>query len=148
MKINWGTGIVIAMAVFMSFILYFVLQMVISSAYDPEMVTEDYYQKEYVFQQEIDAIQNGNALKDNVKINKEGNAFSVIFPQEFNYEEISGTIYMYRPSDKNLDIEIPIKLDASSYIIPNEQLAEGKWQISIDWQYHDKNYLYKKTIYN
>ena len=48
MKINWGTGIVIAFALFMSFILYFVFKVQSDSKYDNELVTEDYYKKEAI----------------------------------------------------------------------------------------------------
>ena len=37
MKINWGTGIVIAFALFMSFILFFVFKVQSDSKYDNEL---------------------------------------------------------------------------------------------------------------
>lgn len=148
MKINWGTGIVIAFVLFIGFILYFVLQMTFSSEYAGEMVQEDYYQEEYVFQQSIDAQMNGIALEQNIEIDKGEGAFVVNFPQEFDYQNISGTIYMYRPSDKRLDFEIPIQLEGSSYVIPSDKLAKGKWEVTINWQHDDTNYRYKKVVYN
>lgn len=148
MKINWGTGIVIAMALFISFILYFVLQMAFSSEYDGEMVEENYYQQEYVYQQEIDGRQNANALKQDVVVNKKQEAFNVDFPQDFNYKNITGTIYMYRPADKNLDFKIPIQLESSNYTIPLQMLAKGKWEIKISWEYEDMDYRFKKVLYN
>lgn len=148
MKINWGTGIVIAMALFMSFILYFVLQMTISSEYDGEMVTEDYYQQEYVYQQEIDAQQNANALKQNIQVNRDKDAFYVSFPKDFDYKTITGTIYMYRPADKKLDFKVPIELESASYTIPSDKLAEGKWEMKISWQYQDVDYRFNKVVFN
>jgi len=148
MRINWGTGIVIAFVLFISFILYFVLQMTFSSEYDGEMVQEDYYQEEYVFQQAIDAQMNGRALEQNIEIDKAEGAFVVNFPQKFDYKNISGTIYMYRPSDKKLDFKIPIQLESSSYTIPSEQLAKGKWEMTINWKHDETDYRYKKVVYN
>lgn len=148
MKINWGTGIVIAFVLFISFILYFVLQMTFSSDYDEEMVQENYYQEEYVFQQAIDALNNGRALKQNIEVKKESEAFYIHFPQAFDYKDISGTIYMYRPSDKKLDFKIPIQLENSSYAIPSDMLAKGKWEMTINWQHEEIDYRYKKVVYN
>ena len=148
MKINWGTGIVIAFVLFISFILYFVFQMTFSSEYDDEMVLDDYYQEEYVFQQAIDAQQNGQALKQNIEISKDSETIYVNFPEEFDYKNITGKIHMYRPSDKRLDFTVPIKLEGSSYAIPSEKLAKGKWEITINWQHDDIDYRYKKTVYN
>lgn len=148
MKINWGTGIVIAFVLFISFILYFVFQMTFSSEYDDEMVLDDYYQEEYVFQQAIDAQQNGQALKQNIEISKDSETIYVNFPEEFDHKNITGKIHMYRPSDKRLDFTVPIKLEGSSYAIPSEKLAKGKWEITINWQHDDIDYRYKKTVYN
>ncbi len=148
MKINWGTGIVIAFVLFISFILYFVFQMTFSSEYDGEMVLEDYYQEEYIFQQAIDAQQNGRALKQNIEISKGPETIYVNFPKEFDYEGITGTIHMYRPADKRLDFTNKIELESSSYAIPSEKLAKGKWEITINWQYDEIDYRYKKTVYN
>jgi len=48
-KINWGTAIVIAFALFMSFILFFVFKVQSDSKYDNELVTEEYYKKRLWF---------------------------------------------------------------------------------------------------
>src|SRR5699024_2113041 len=148
MKINWGTGIVIAMVLFIGFIMYFVVQMLTSHEYDPEMVAVNYYHKEYVFQQEVDAIQNANALSKNIVVKKEEDSFVVFFPENFEVENITGTISMYRASDKNLDQEFPIQLNNHQYKISTSQLAKGKWLLSVDWNYKDTRYLYKKALYN
>jgi hypothetical protein len=48
MKINWGTGIAIAIALFMAFILYFVIKVQSNSKYDNELVVEEYYKHDAV----------------------------------------------------------------------------------------------------
>ena len=55
MKWNWGTGIVIGMLSFMSFILYLVITMSTDKNYSHDLVTDDYYAKEMVYQNEINA---------------------------------------------------------------------------------------------
>ena len=55
MKINWGTGIVIAIVAFIGFILYFVITMSTDKTYSYDLVTDKYYQQELKYQQEIDA---------------------------------------------------------------------------------------------
>jgi hypothetical protein len=54
MKINWGTGIAIAIALFMAFILYFVIKVQSNSKYDNELVVEEYYKHDAVFEQEME----------------------------------------------------------------------------------------------
>ena len=46
MKINWGTGIVIVIAAFISFIMYFVITMSTNNKYSYDLVTDNYYQQE------------------------------------------------------------------------------------------------------
>ena len=62
MKINWGTGIVIAFALFISFILYFVFTVQSNSKYDNELVVEEYYKHDAKFGEEMVRIQNAQEL--------------------------------------------------------------------------------------
>lgn len=45
MKINWGTGIVLAFIGFITFILYFVFRMSTDDSANHDLVTEEYYKK-------------------------------------------------------------------------------------------------------
>ena len=54
MKFNWGTGIVIAFALFMTFILSYVFKVQSNDKYDHELVVEDYYKKEALVQGDIE----------------------------------------------------------------------------------------------
>jgi len=53
MKINWGTGIVIAFGLFMAFILYFVIEVQSNSKYDNDLVVEEYYKHDAQFGKEM-----------------------------------------------------------------------------------------------
>jgi hypothetical protein len=68
MKINWGTGIVIAFALFITFILYFVFKVQSDNKYDNELVTEDYYKKEALVQGNIEKQENAKTLVNKVTI--------------------------------------------------------------------------------
>ena len=66
MKINWGTGIVIAFGLFISFILFFVIRVQSNTKYDNELVTEEYYKREATVQNDIDKQQKALTLNDKV----------------------------------------------------------------------------------
>ncbi|WP_109299410.1 FixH family protein [Aquimarina sp. AU474] len=146
MKINWGTAIVFVFIGFISFILFFVVKMNTNKKYEHDLVTEDYYKKELAFQEEINAEKNANALKNNVSIKKTTNGIVVIFPVDQNYTTVSGTISLYRPSNKNLDFEIPIVLSNSEILIPKDRLIEGRWAITVRWNFKNTTYLFKESI--
>ncbi|WP_298392669.1 FixH family protein [Flavobacterium sp.] len=147
MKINWGTGIVIAFALFMSFILFFVFNVQSNSKYDNELVVEEYYKKEIVAQQDLDREQNAYDLSTKVIIKTTAEGISIDFPADFEYENIKGIVSLYRPSNQKLDFEIPISLSSSHLLIPKSNLVGGRWDITIDWNYKDKKYLSKELVY-
>jgi len=66
MKFNWGTGIVLAFIAFISFIMYFVINMSTNKKYDHDLVTEQYYNKELKFQEDIDKSKNARNLETNI----------------------------------------------------------------------------------
>jgi len=63
-KINWGTGIVIAMVLFMAFILQYVYRVSVYEKYDHHLVADDYYKDELNYQKQIDKESNANNLKE------------------------------------------------------------------------------------
>ena len=146
MKINWGTGIVIAFVLFISFIMYFVINMNLNKKYDHDLVTEDYYEQELLHQQEIDKVDNAKDLKENVSWEKNDDGILITFPKNLNYKNITGQVFLYRPSNKKLDSEINISLSNHYLLIPKTQLLDGRWNIKVDWKYDGKSYLYKESI--
>lgn len=146
MKVNWGTAIVIAFVGFIGFIMYFVVSMSTNDKYDHDLVVEDYYQKELKFQSDIDKEKNAKALKTNINWKKTENGILVEFPKELDVKKIKGTVFLYRPSNKKLDFEIPISLSNHNLLIPDNKLLDGRWNISIDWAYNKESYLYKEAI--
>ncbi len=146
MKINWGIGIVIGMALFICFILYMVITMSTQKEYSHDLVTEDYYEKEMHYQNEIDAETNAITLSSNIKGLKTPEGWLLKFPDEIEPTKIKGTVFLYRPSNKQLDFDFPIELSGSNLLIPDERLLEGRWNITISWKYEDISYLYKNKI--
>lgn len=126
MKINKGTGIVITIIAFMSFILYFVITMSTDKAFAYDLVTEDYYQQELKFQDEIDAEQNLANLKEEVTITSTQEGLQIKFPSNFSKEKLQGKVFLYRPSNKQLDFEIPISISNTYLLVPEKRLLGGR----------------------
>jgi hypothetical protein len=146
MKFNWGTGIVLAFIGFISFIMYFIITMNVDERFEHELVTEDYYAEELAYQNDIDKLNNANTLKENVSyvITEEG--LTINFPEALDYKNITGKVFLYRPSNKQLDFETAISLSNSNLLIPDKRLVDGRWNIKIDWQYKGNSYLFKEQI--
>lgn len=146
MKINWGVGIVIAMALFMSFILFLVIKMSTNKEYNHDLVVDEYYKKELAYQEEIDAEENSFLLSESISGKKVEGGWLLSFPQELENSKIKGIVFLYRPSNKQLDFDFPIELSGSNLLIPDNRLLDGRWNITVAWNYNGKNYLYKESI--
>lgn len=146
MKLNWGTGIVITIVAFIAFILFFVVRMTTEKKYDHDLVTEKYYQKELNYQKEIDAAQN--SLDDDrlLKIMKIADGIQIEFPKDLTYKNITGKVFLYRPSNEQLDFEMPISISDSFFFVPDNHLLDGRWNIEVVWKYEGKDYRYTKEI--
>ena len=146
MKINWGTGIVLAFIGFISFIMYFIITMNVDDKYDHDLVAEDYYAEELAYQNDINKLKNSNDLAENITYAKTAEGLKIKLPEHIDYKNITGKMFLYRPSNKQLDFETPLSLSKPYLLIPDNRLVDGRWNIKIDWQYKGKSYLYKESI--
>jgi len=146
MKFNWGTAIVIAFALFMAFILQYVLRVQTDSFYNYEMVTEDYYKKELNVNGERERKDLANLLKNPVQIFESEQGLAIVFPTDFDFQNITGTLVMYRPSSEKLDFTMPLNLTSNTLIIPKKQLVSGIWEVTVDWEYQNQKYLNQQPI--
>lgn len=147
MKINWGTGIVIAFALFITFILYFIVKVQLDSKYDNELVVEEYYKHDAKFGDELLRAQNANDLAQKPVITTTSEGVTIFFPEVFFPKDIKGNVGFYRSSNKKFDFSVPIALSGSSFNIPKSKLLGGRWEINMEWQYGGKKYLTKEIIY-
>jgi nitrogen fixation protein FixH len=147
MKINWGTGIVIAFALFISFILFFIFKVQSNPKYDNELVIEEYYKQDAKFGDEMIRVQNAQDLKQKPVISNTSEGITIVFPDVFIPKNIKGKVIFYRPSNKKFDFEIPISLSDSTLFVPKNKLLGGRWDINMEWQYEGKEYLSKEVIY-
>lgn len=146
MKLNWGTAIVLAFIGFISFILFFVIRMSTDYRANHDLVTEDYYRAELGYQQELD--DQNNASRNNVELTiaQTVDGILVSFPSQLNPSEISGTISLYRPSNKKLDAALELNLSDNKMLIPKERLLQGRWDIKVAWDYQGESYLTKEKL--
>jgi len=147
MKINWGTSIVIAFGLFISFILYFVIKVQTNAEYDNELVVEEYYKHDLHFDNEMIRVQNAHDLVQKPTIQTSSEGLNIAFPTVFDPNKIKGKVSFYRPSNKKFDFEIPISLINSSFLLPKSKFVAGRWDVSMEWEYEGKKYLSQEVIY-
>ncbi len=147
MKISWGTGVVIAFVLFISFILFFIIKASTQQKYNYDLVSEEYYKDELNFQKNINEMQNVKDLGIQITIETKKEGLQITFPEDFTTENMDGNVSFYRPSNQSLDFDIPFDLSKrTSLLIPDNKLVDGRWDIKINWTKNNKGYLYKKEI--
>jgi nitrogen fixation protein FixH len=147
MKINWGTAIVIAFGLFISFILFFVIKVQTDSKYDNELVVTDYYKQETGFDERYEKQQRALIFKDDFVFLNTDEGLQISFPKSLQTDKIKGKVSLYRPSNQKLDFEIPISFSSSHLLIPKSSLVDGRWDITLDFTYDGESYMFTKTIY-
>lgn len=138
---NWGKGIFIAMAVFMGFILTLVISL---TMHHVELESEDYYQKDLKYSQEIDALENANALEEKIDVIALEEGLAIQIPDQLEVNQV--TINLKRPNDENMDQSFEME-QQKTLIIPAELLEKGKYNVELNYRKGAKPFLQKHTIY-
>ena len=146
MKISWGTSLVLAIFSFICFIMYFVITMSTDDSYSHDLVVEEYYKTELDFQHQLDKEANASKLPENLHIEKTSEGLLISFPEDMDHKKIQGKVFLYRPSNKQLDNELPLSLSSHQLLVPDKRLVGGRWNISVDWSYNGKDFFFKKEI--
>lgn len=145
MKLNWGKSIVLAIILFIGFIMYMVITMTTQKAYNHDLVVEEYYKKEMTLNEKLQKIENGKLYAAEVIFNANSNGILLTFPKEL--QELSGaSIYGYRPSDKGLDFNSSIKLNSQGEALVNKPIAKGLWEFTLAFSHDNKDFLITKSI--
>ena len=146
MRLNWGWSIIIAFAVFVIFILAFVYR---ASQEKIEFVTDNYYEKELKFQDQIDKEKNALLLKENIKINllPQRQIINIKYPESFDAAKISGTITFFKPDNSDFDFNVPVKSDGThQQEISSSTMKRGRWTLQINWIAEKKPYYYEENF--
>lgn len=143
MKFNWGTGIFI----FYSLFVIFILSLVFRSTQEPvDLVTEDYYQQELEFQEIIKKRDNANSLDSGLVYTLNKMNISFTFPP--SHQDASGTILIYRASNKNFDKKVDIDLnDERNMVIVMNDSPAGLYKMKVDWNNDSLGYYIEEDIY-
>ena len=142
---NWGIRIIILLGAFISMVLFMV-----SRAMKEEfhLVTENYYEREVKYQEEIDKINNARALTQPISISYQPaeNMVCIAFP-DTHKRHVEGKVYFFRPSDSSLDREFEADPDESGLQNINVKNFEiGLWQVKISWRYGQQEFQEEKNI--
>ncbi|MCH7400672.1 FixH family protein [Belliella kenyensis] len=138
---DWGKGIVIVIAVFVMFMAGLVTICVKQD--DIHLVTQNYYEEEIKYQDQIDKIVNANSLDYEV-LTYNTQVKKVIMNLPLGSK---GTLHLFRPSDARLDKKIDFQmLNKDENTIDVSSLKSGYWKVKLTWEENGVAYYEEKKI--
>ncbi len=137
---NWGKGIIIFMASFMTFILWMVFTLMSKNT---DLESEDYYKKEIAYEQEIQAQRNANDAKEKVKISENKEFIILQFPSKEKIDTVS--VEFFKPNDKKGD-QLFAEVGTKTMMVEKKKLQKGVYLINIHYQIATKKFLQKEEI--
>jgi len=126
--------------------MFFVITMITDKAYSHDLVVEEYYKNELTFQEQLDKTINASLLSENIHLEQTSEGLVISFPKELESASIKGNVFLYRPSNKQLDSEIPLSLSSHQLLVPDSRFIDGRWNIIIDWEYKGEKFYFKEDI--
>jgi nitrogen fixation protein FixH len=130
-KWNWGKGIVLVYALFVTGMLYLVFQ---SKQQKIDLVVEDYYQQELKFQDQIDASKRANSLGEQPRIEAQQDKYFLVIPGAEN-QPVKGDLLAYCSADKKRDQKMELhETSTGRWQLPLAGLLPGKYIFKINWQ--------------
>lgn len=141
-KWNWGTKLLIAIIIFMSFIFFLVY---LSTQNAINLVDKDYYPKGLKYQTRIDEIKKATLVKEQFNVIQTDSLIVLSMP-EVNVD--SGSIVFFRPSNQLLDFTSNINPDSLGRMYyPYNNFKKGKYLIKVHWYKNGEGYYIEKRFF-
>lgn len=138
---NWGNSIILVFVVFAAIV--FTMVGICIKQDDIHLVTEQYYEAEIKYQEQIEKVSNAALLSEKAM------AFDASEKSlNIHLEDgAKGTIWLFRPSDARLDQEINFEIDQTETKKINlSKLEQGYWKAKIAWSNDGKEYFEELKI--
>jgi nitrogen fixation protein FixH len=147
MKWNWGTGLFVFFVIFVATLVFVLYQ---STQVDNALVMDNYYEEDLNYQAHYEKKQNTADLPVKVVIRylKETGELHLQFPDGASADSnITGHVWIYRPSDKEQDVSQSFQLvDELTWKIQIGNLESGRWKVKIDWKMGAKPYYQEEVL--
>lgn len=146
-KFNWGTGIFLAVTLFVIATLSVVSYLISLDFY---LVSKDHYEQGVEYQETIDGQQRVRNLENPVLVlfDEPTVSIKIIFPQELRSDSLSGSVTFYRPNDSELDRKYKLQIDEDGrQTIPVSDFEKGRWKLTLEWKQDSLVYIEEKNIF-
>lgn len=138
---DWGKGIIVTLVAFGVLIISMVTICVRQD--DIHLVTQNYYEEEIKYQDQIDKMINANQLDHEV----------LVYDNQLKIVDLhlpvgsKGVLHLFRPSDARLDQKITFDItDPSVNSVDVKSLKPGYWKVKLTWIENGVGYYKEEKI--
>jgi hypothetical protein len=143
----WAIGITVVIVVFL---IATITLVIVISQQDYSLVTENYYEKDLTYQQEIDTRVRTRDLAEKpvIALDRAAKSCSITFPARAQYDDVQGTVTFFRISSARSDHIVPLQLNSSgAQHISVSGLQAGQWILKLRWKEEEREYFMEERMY-
>jgi hypothetical protein len=138
---DWGKGILLTIIAFVGFILTLVVISVRQD--DIHLVTENYYEKEIKYQDQIDRETSAAGLDREVLV-FDSQSKSMVLDLPVGAK---GNLQLFRPSDARLDQALSLDIrEEGKTTVSLDKLKSGYWKVQLTWTENGTDFYQEKKI--
>jgi nitrogen fixation protein FixH len=140
----WPYGII---AFFILLLCGIATVLVIATTHRESMVSENYYEQELKFQDQIDGAARAQKCGARVQLDSRAGHLLVTVPAGQAAHEAAGTIEFFRPSAAELDCQFPLALNADGVqTVDVSKLRPGLWKVFVKWTAGGQGYYLEQKL--
>ncbi|MCF7903586.1 MAG: FixH family protein [Candidatus Marinimicrobia bacterium] len=116
---------------------------------DVELVYDNYYEKDVVFEQQIRRVERTEALsvKPRIRYNRVSETVRLTFPSALEHINPAGELLLFRPSDLHMDRTFSLVFGADTVqVISTPGLEKGLWRAKLSWMNEGLEYYLEEPF--
>lgn len=130
MKFTWGTGIFLFLVLFLAASAVFII---FASRQQVNLVHKDYYEKGVDYSEQMRVNERSKPFLKALSVNSTNESFIVSIEESLAQRIDSGTVLMFRPSDKTKDISAKLSARATQMQFDKQMLINGRYILKFTW---------------
>lgn len=112
---------------------------------DVNLVTSNYYEKELVYEDHMEAIAATRALAEQPRVSLNPSAKQMVFQMPADHDGSTFEVLLFRPSDRHQDKKF--SYDQSAFGLDYSALMPGMWEVQINWKKDGQHFYYEEDIW-
>ena len=112
-----------------------------------DLVAKDYYEQELKFQERINQKKSADSIYNAVNVVFKDDSLRITFSNSFSTDSLSGTVWVYCPSDENKDVKKDFVLEKGNQQLVFPYFSKGNRYVKVDWKAKGREFYKEQQIF-